>query len=137
VTPARVDQELGAKLRGEWPAILAWMVDGCLAWQREGLNPPARVQAATEDYFAGEDAVRAWIEECCVLDGGAKTPTSELFASWHEWANRSKEFVGSAKRLSQQLRGRGFEPYQDGKTRRHGYKGLRVDINRHDFETIE
>jgi len=30
------DPELAEKLKAEWPAILGWMVEGCLAWQREG-----------------------------------------------------------------------------------------------------
>ncbi len=37
--PARPDRDLEAKLRGEGPAILRWMVEGCLAWQE---SRPAR-----------------------------------------------------------------------------------------------
>ena len=55
--PKRVDKELAAKLRQGARAILAWMVEGCLAWQRDGLNPPAVVRATTEEYFRDEDAV--------------------------------------------------------------------------------
>jgi putative DNA primase/helicase len=28
------DLELAEKLKAEWPSILAWMIEGCLAWQR-------------------------------------------------------------------------------------------------------
>jgi putative DNA primase/helicase len=38
------DQELTDKLKGEWPGILAWMVKGCLEWQRQGLRPPEAVR---------------------------------------------------------------------------------------------
>jgi putative DNA primase/helicase len=31
------DPQLTDKLKTEWPEILRWMVDGCLAWQRVGL----------------------------------------------------------------------------------------------------
>ena len=30
------DLELAEKLRAEWPGILAWMIEGCLDWQRQG-----------------------------------------------------------------------------------------------------
>jgi hypothetical protein len=32
------------KLRLEWPGILRWMINGCLAWQRDGLAPPETAQ---------------------------------------------------------------------------------------------
>ena len=35
----------------EAPAILRWCIDGCLAWQRVGLQPPAIVTEATAAYF--------------------------------------------------------------------------------------
>src|SRR5215208_3391713 len=34
------DLELGQKLKPEWPGILAWMIDGCMDWQRQGLAAP-------------------------------------------------------------------------------------------------
>lgn len=41
------DLELGERLKVEWPGILQWMIDGCLAWQEQGLAPPEAVTAAT------------------------------------------------------------------------------------------
>jgi putative DNA primase/helicase len=51
------DPELIQKLKEEWPGILAWAIEGCLSWQREGLNPPPIVRLATEEYLEAEDAV--------------------------------------------------------------------------------
>ena len=34
--------------KAEWPGILQWMIEGCLAWQRDGLSPPAIVRDATD-----------------------------------------------------------------------------------------
>lgn len=39
------------------------MIDGCLAWQRVGLAPPAVVRAATEEYLWDQDAFAAWAAE--------------------------------------------------------------------------
>ena len=38
--PEKTDKVLLEKLRPEWSGILRWMINGCLAWQREGLAPP-------------------------------------------------------------------------------------------------
>jgi len=44
------DKELPAKLRAEAPGILRWAVEGCLAWQKEKLNPPKAITSATTEY---------------------------------------------------------------------------------------
>jgi putative DNA primase/helicase len=59
------DEELTEKLCAEWGGIVQWMLEGCLARQRQGLNPPAVVRDATEDYLAAEDATGRWLEERC------------------------------------------------------------------------
>jgi putative DNA primase/helicase len=40
ITDAEKDKDLIDKLKAEASGILAWMVRGCLAWQKEGLRPP-------------------------------------------------------------------------------------------------
>ena len=35
------------------------MIDGCVAWQKSGLQPPQAVTAATGDYLDGQDLVRS------------------------------------------------------------------------------
>ena len=43
-------------------------IEGCIAWQREGLNPPPAVRDATTAYLDAQDALAAWIEESCEWD---------------------------------------------------------------------
>jgi putative DNA primase/helicase len=133
VKPALVDNQLEEKLKSEWPAILAWMVDGCLKWQKTGLVLPAAVQALTTDYFSTEDALGRWLSECCTLGPGAST-AADLFASWREWASTNGEYPGSLKRLSSALLARGLEKWREPTTRRQGF--LNITINRQDFEPI-
>ena len=45
------------------PGILAWLIEGCLEWQAEGLRPPSAVLDATAAYLEAEDAIGAWIED--------------------------------------------------------------------------
>ena len=126
VTPARIDKELGTKLRAEWAAILAWMVRGCLLWQKDGLNPPQVVTEASAEYFEGEDAVGRWIKERLEPKPGEKTEMQKLFNDWREWANRNGEYVGSLKRLSASLESKGWDKVKDSKTRRVSYIGYTI-----------
>jgi len=57
-----VDPQLFEKLKAEGPQILRWMLEGCIDWQISGLNPPAAVIAATDEYLAAEDAVGLFLE---------------------------------------------------------------------------
>ena len=65
IPPAERDLGLTAKLKAEWPGILAWMIEGCLAWQRDGLAPPPAVLNATAEYLEAEDAIQRWIDDAC------------------------------------------------------------------------
>ena len=118
------DPDLRDKLKAEWPGILRWLVDGCLAWQREGLSPPAGVRDATSAYLEAEDALSMWIEECCSRDPTAWTTSKKLFASWKAFAEQAGEFVGSAKGLAQKLEERGFQMKRTMKAR--GFLGLAI-----------
>lgn len=81
----RADPELPLKLQAEASAILGWMVEGCLLWQRDGLNPPPVVLAATSEYRQSEDLLGLWIEERCTEDPGAVTPSTDLFNDFQTW----------------------------------------------------
>ncbi len=114
IPPEKRDKNLQKKLLAERDGILAWAVEGCLAWQRLGrLDPPQQVLDATEAYFEGEDALGRWLDERCVLASNAKSLTSDLFADWKQWADAAGEFVGSQKRFSDLLVSRGVEKWRN------------------------
>lgn len=127
VTPKVRDNELPEKLKAEWPAILAWMVEGCLAWQQEGLNPPSAVKATTREYFADEDTIGRWIEECCdTSDPEAAAESTTLFSSWREWANANGIRIGDVRQLVTALNARKFWRWKHPQTRRAGFKGIQL-----------
>jgi putative DNA primase/helicase len=134
VEPAKVDNMLDVKLKAEWPAILQWMIDGCLAWQQDGLQLPPAVVDLTATYFDGEDALGRWIAECCVVGNTLTATSTDLFASWREWANQNGEYPGSLKRLSGALESRQMEKWRDPSSRRRGFAGIAV--NRQDLGII-
>jgi putative DNA primase/helicase len=106
---AERDQQLPEKLWSERRAILRWCMDGCLEWRRIGLAPPAIVRDATEAYFAEQDTLQQWLDEC-TEDGGefAFTRTTELFAAWKAWCEARNLRTGSVQTLSEALTNRGF-----------------------------
>lgn len=121
------DKDLEEKLCAEWPGILAWMIAGCLAWQKKGLAPPACVASATSDYFEAEDSFQAWMDECCLQHESRQAAVADLFTSWAQWADRRGEKPGTAKAFSQALQARGFERITIGHAKARGFKGLQIN----------
>jgi putative DNA primase/helicase len=121
------DPQLPEKLKAEWPAILRWMVDGCLEWQRAGLATPKVVLDATEAYFADQDTLGQWLGECTEEgDPATFARTMELFASWKTWAEARNHRPGSEKAFSESLVERGYEKERNTSTGRMGFRGLIV-----------
>ena len=109
--PVVVDRELEFKLMGEAPAILRWLIDGCLDWQRNGLVRPQRVVEATENYFADQDSFSRWLDECCDCEPGNthKTATAgELYQSWKGYAMAA----GENPEFAEDLRGQAADRRQ-------------------------
>lgn len=122
------DRELAEKLRKEWGGILHWMIQGCLAWQPEGLNAPKAVSEATATYLATQDVLSRWLDDTCDLTSAQWTSATALFRSWGEWCTENHEDPGSQKRFSESLESRGFEPKRTKKARGFIGIGLLTDV---------
>jgi putative DNA primase/helicase len=84
---AERDPALAVKLRKEWPAIMRWMVDGCIEWQAEGLRPPASVLTDSIDSISTDDFFLEWRRErCCDAKPYGRDTISLLHRSYCEWA---------------------------------------------------
>jgi putative DNA primase/helicase len=125
IPPDKRDKHLADKLKEEWPGILQWMIDGCLKWQAEGLDPPQSVIAATAEYLQSEDTFATWIEERCELKPSYTDTSANLFASWKAWAELMGEPAISRKAFANKLLGRPGIDLDRTKTAR-GFKGIRV-----------
>lgn len=133
VKPENPDRELEAKLEAEWPAILKWMITGCLAWQADGLRCPESVKAATNEYFGQQDLTAQWLEECTRLEPGNRSlfeTSADLFRSWSDFAKANGEDAGSAKGMAARLRRHGLRQASRklaGKTYR-GWEGAELHL---------
>ncbi len=109
------DLKLGEKLKAEAAGILQWAIDGCLAWQNQGLKPPPVVTNATEKYFDEEDVLGQWIAERCLTGKHLYEAVQKLhsdFNDWSGWPDSSKAW--SKKRFSQALAAKGYLSEQKG-----------------------
>ena len=85
----KADQSLPDKLKKEAEGILAWLVRGCVEWQTQGLDPPAVVQQAVQDYRKEEDIILQFIEEACFQSPDAMAPAQKLYDHYREWMNKN------------------------------------------------
>jgi P4 family phage/plasmid primase-like protien len=124
IPKAEQDPRLPEKRRDELPGILAWLVRGCLRWQREGLGEPAEVTAATSDYKDEMDTLAAFLSDRCVIEAGAEEGATDLFNAYKEWCADANETAGTQKVFGGKLGERGFEK----KRKEHGtvYFGIRL-----------
>ncbi|AGU50363.1 putative plasmid/phage primase, P4 family [Variovorax paradoxus B4] len=81
------------KLKAEAPAILAWIVQGALKWQTDGLAVPASVRDASADYMADHDDLQQWVDECCEMQGEAQA--GHLYTSFSNWKKARGEHAPS------------------------------------------
>jgi len=77
--------DLDRQILKEAPGILAWLVRGCLLWQKHGLMPPRKVTDATELYRKNEDLLADYIDECCIREPGVKEKASNLYGQFVTW----------------------------------------------------
>lgn len=102
------DKQLAEKLRAELPGILQWAVRGCLEWQREGLQEPQSVKAATGDYRAEQDVLGLFLADCCVFDPELEVQATSLFTRFRSWCDANNERATNQTRFGRQLTERGF-----------------------------
>lgn len=118
------DKELSAKLRAELPGILAWAVRGCLAWQKDGLQTPDEVTAATSNYRASMDVIGRFIEEGCLVSPQVRVKASDLYDAYKKWCEDSNEYAVTKKAFGTSLDERSFATHTSNGVWRLGI-GLR------------
>lgn len=97
----KVDKNLKYRLRKEFPQILAWAVEGCIKWQREGIAEPQRVLDATKEYKQEMDLIASFVEQCIEIDYSVRTPfmASDLFSLYLNWARKNNEYEMSSNKF--------------------------------------
>jgi putative DNA primase/helicase len=99
IPKSKQDPQFGVKIKKEFPGILRWAVEGCLAWQLEGLGLPPTIQEATDEYRQDMDTFGRFLNECCIISPDAHIQSSDLYDTYKDWAHE----IGERSILSQKI----------------------------------
>jgi putative DNA primase/helicase len=119
---------LKVKLAEEYPAILRWMIDGCLDWQANGLLRPKCVVEATRDYLDQQDLFSEWVDAKCTTGLHDSDTKESLFTSWSNFASANGESAGSGRDFAERMDEARFKAtkHTPGAHDKRGYLGIAV-----------
>lgn len=119
IPPEQQDKRLLEKLKAEFSGILRWALEGCLAWQRDGLGEPEIVRLATGAWRDESDALGAFLTSHCELGPQLTTTSKELYEAYVAYCGANSDEPLRKNVFSQRLAEQGFE-------NRKGAKGVRL-----------
>jgi putative DNA primase/helicase len=120
------DPRLLEKLKAEASGILNWAIEGCLAWQREGLEPPKSVQEATREYQQASDTLGLFLDECCEVGADLLVLSAALWEAYEDWCRENGEKPLTRRVFQDRLKSRGFRSGKKGHKKNRVWQGLRL-----------
>ena len=66
--------------------VLNWLLDGLKQYEAFRMDVPPTCRDEVAAYRENADVLGEFIEECCELDGGAKTKGHDIYARYSEWS---------------------------------------------------
>jgi putative DNA primase/helicase len=127
IPAAEQDKKLPERLEAELSGILRWAVEGCLEWQREGLQAPAEVRKATVAYRSEMDVIGAFLADECEIGPDYRASFKAVYASYSEWCVEGGERPEKQRRFNARLKERGqFEDRRSGPGGANEWHGLRL-----------
>ena len=135
IAEAAVDPHLARDLWDqEREGIFAWLVEGCLDYLAHGLETPAAIKAATDDYRNESDPVRMFLTTECRITGGDEfTPARDLvdaFNAWmihHERGAWGRRTVSNAiKQRAGAIKSAAGDVFLPAKVSDTGYRGISI-----------
>lgn len=120
----QIKESLKDELLKEAEGILKWMIDGCLEYQKSGLQIPKSVIDETEGYRKENDGIGCFIEEMCILAPEFSAPKNKMENGIKEYCKANGMKEPTRNEISQYLRSK----FQEGKTNQGLYwKGVKIE----------
>ena len=85
-------------------AILNWLLQGYVYLRKEGLQPPASVLDATQEYAHESNKVMQFLEERLVEDPNAETRTAAVYDAYRAWCFENGCFCENSRNFNHELR---------------------------------
>jgi putative DNA primase/helicase len=118
----RKDKTILERLKSEAKGILRLMVDGCTAWQRDGLGEPEAVMESTQEYRDEHDRLAFFLAERCVIDPKCRERKSALYADYQAWCKANGEYTHTATAWGRAMEEKGLRKDKG----RRNYLGVRL-----------
>lgn len=138
----RIDGLAQTLIEDYGPAVLAWIMHGAAAYAKRGLDEPAAIGEATQQYATDVDTVGQFIdEECYTVAGEAAKSltvgTTELRKAYEQWCSDNGEAPLTGRSFTDHLKRReilvGRDAPRGAKGRRlYGGIALHADGTTHD-----
>lgn len=104
-----LQEDASNPLWAELSGILNWAITGYKAWRAGGLQRPAEVVMATEEYREDSDLLGRWLQECCVEDAQHRVTAKELYGSYRNWCTENGEALMNQTRFGGSIKDRGYK----------------------------
>lgn len=95
-------------LKEEGPGILARWISKAGTYLNEGLETPAVVIDAREQYITDQDTVKEWLDTVCHVESGTSATGASARESYVNWCKLERRTPLSSQKFSQDLRDKGF-----------------------------
>lgn len=105
------EQDIDFKIKmieSDGPYILAWMLEGCQKWYKDGYGSFETLNAATAEYKKHEDTLESFIDDCCKLDPGFSVQAGRLKTAFDAWAKENGDQLISGRAWREGLEAKGF-----------------------------
>jgi len=109
IPAAERDEQLGDRLAGELPAVLAWLAAGYRDWRQTGLAEPGQVEAATSGWRRDSDPLGRFLDQRCILATACHAGSADLYTAWCKWCADEGHDPGTQTTFSTALINRGYD----------------------------